>query len=90
MLFHYIENLSQNGTASQNGVYYWKAHNLNLTADLAVTGGSTYTINSKSCSITQYIPIQYVAWWMLTFPVDTVYITHVNIYFRGNSKFLLI
>jgi hypothetical protein len=34
-------------------------------------------------------PKRYVAWWMLTFPVDTVYITNVLIYYRGNSKFFI-
>ena len=87
MLFHYTENLSQNGTASQSSTYHWISRQLNLTSDLAITGGRTHSFISKSCALTLYSPTQYTAWWMLTFPVDTVYITKVLIYFRGGSKF---
>ena len=87
MLFQYTENLSPNGTAFQSSDYHWKDYNLNLTADLAITGGRTHDFASRSCALTQYSPTQYTAWWMLTFPVDTVYITNVLIYFRGPSKF---
>ena len=86
MLFQYTENLSPNGTASQSSDYYWKAKKLNLTADLAITGGRTHLLTSESCSLTLYAPTQYVAWWMLTFSVDTVFITNVRIYFRVNGK----
>ena len=81
--------MAPNGTASQSSVYYWGARNLNLTADLAITGGPTYDFQSASCSATLDIPIQYVAWWMLTFPVDTVYITNVKMYYRFDGKYSL-
>jgi len=55
-----------------------------LTAELAITGETDDTFGE--CSVTQYAPRKYVAWWMLTFPVDTVYITNVKINFRFNSK----
>jgi hypothetical protein len=58
-----------------------------MTADLAITGGPTHDLSSGSCAITGYPPPDYFAWWMLTFPVDTVYVTNVRIYYRGNSKF---
>jgi hypothetical protein len=85
----YIEILTSNGTASQSSDWYWKDKNKTMTADLAVTGGRTNTILSLSCSVTQPKPKRYVAWWMLMFPVDTVYITNVLIYYRGNSKFFI-
>jgi hypothetical protein len=87
MLFQYTENLSPNGTASQSSYYYWQYRNLNLTADLAITGGRAHDVLSGSCAVTQYSPTRYWAWWMLTFPVDTVYITNVKIYFRSDGKF---
>ena len=87
MLFQYTENLSPNGTASQSSYYYWQYRNLNLTADLAITGGRAHDVLSGSCAVTQYSPTRYCAWWMLTFPVDTVYITNVKIYFRSDGKF---
>jgi hypothetical protein len=86
LLFHYTENLSQNGTASQSSTYHWISRQLNLTSDLAITGGRTHDLRSESCAVTQYSPTQYEAWWMLTFPVDTIYITNVLIYFRSNGK----
>ena len=86
----YIENLTSNGTASQSSNWYWNDKNKTMTADLAITGGRTHDLLSVSCSITQTEPKQYVAWWMLTFPVDTVYITKVLIYYRGNSKFFIL
>jgi hypothetical protein len=82
MLFQYTENLSPNGTASQSSYYYWQYRNLNLTADLAITGGRTHDFLSGSCAVTQYSPTRYRAWWMLTFPVDTIYITNVKIFFK--------
>jgi hypothetical protein len=87
MLFQYTENLSPNGTAFQSSDYHWKAMDLYLTADLAITGGPSHLLTSKSCALTLFEPTQYTAWWMLTFPVDTVYITNVLIYFRGYGKF---
>jgi hypothetical protein len=86
----YIENLTPNGTASQSSNWYWKSKNKTMTADLAITGGRTTDLLSLSCSITQTEPKHYVAWWMLTFPVDTVYITNVLIYYRRNSKFFIL
>jgi hypothetical protein len=86
----YIENLTSNGTASQSSNWYWNDKNKTMTADLAITGGRTHDLRSVSCSITRTEPKQYVAWWMLTFPVDTVYITKVLIYYRGNSKFFIL
>ena len=87
MLFYYIENLSPDGTPSQSSVYYWKDKQVNMTADLAINGGPTDTF--VGCSMTLHNPFQSSAWWMLTFPVDTVYITNVKIYYRENSKFTL-
>ena len=57
-----------------------------MTADLAISGTTTDTFAGEACSETLANPIQYVAWWMLTFPVDTVYITDVQIYNRYNSE----
>ena len=59
-----------------------------MTAELAISGTSTDTFGGKTCSVTLANPIQYVAWWMLTFPVDTVYITNVQIYYRPDSEYL--
>jgi hypothetical protein len=87
MLFQYTENLSPNGTASQSSYYYWQYRNLNLTADLAITGGRTHDFLSGSCAVIQYSPTRYRAWWMLTFPVDTIYITNVKIFFQSDGKF---
>jgi hypothetical protein len=84
-----VVNLALNGTASQSSVYHWENQNLNLTADLAITGEPTHDFNNASCSTTLTNPKQYVAWWMLTFPVDTIYITNVKIYYRYNSKYSL-
>jgi hypothetical protein len=86
IIFYLIENISSNGTATQSSEYFWKDKQLFLTADLAITGGPTHHFKSDSCATTLYKPIQYVAWWMLTFPVDTVYITTVKIYYRNDSK----
>jgi hypothetical protein len=83
----YIENMAPNGTASQSTTYYWIGRNINLTADLAINGGPTDTLGNEGCSITWYKPFQRFAWWMLTFPVDTVYVTNVKIYYRYNCKF---
>jgi hypothetical protein len=85
----YIANLTSNGTPSQSSDWYWKGEDKTMTADLAVTGGRTHDLLSLSCSITQADPKLYVAWWILSFPVDTVYITNVLIYYRENSKFFI-
>ena len=86
ILFHYIGNIASNGIASQSSVYYWKDRDQNMTEDLAITGGRTHNFSSGSCATTGYPPPDYFAWWMLTFPVDIVYITTVKIYYRYNSK----
>ena len=83
----YLENLSSNGTASQSSTYYWTYIEMNMTADLAITGGSTHSLGNGSCAMTGYPPPDYFTWWMLTFVVDTVYVTNVKIYYRGNSRF---
>ena len=83
----YIENLAPNGTASQSTTYYKKDRNTNLTADLAIYGDTSDTFHNLGCSVTWWKPFQRFAWWMLTFPVDTVYITNVMIYYRSKSKF---
>jgi hypothetical protein len=57
-----------------------------LTADLATSGTVADKFVNVVCSVTLATPIQYVAWWMLTFPVDTVYIGNVQIYYRENSE----
>ena len=74
-------------TASQSSDYYWTAENFIMTADLAISGTSTDTFGGKTCSVTQANPIQYVAWWMLTFSVDPVYIKNVQIYYRSTSEY---
>jgi hypothetical protein len=59
-----------------------------LTAELDITGGPTHEFYSRLCATTNASPTQSISWWMLTFPVDTVYITTVKIYFRDSSKFI--
>jgi hypothetical protein len=56
-------------------------------SNLAITGERTHDCLSGSCAVAQYSPTRYRAWWMLTFPVDTVYITNVKIYFQSDGKF---
>ena len=81
------ENITNTGTASQSSTYYWDYKNVGyLVASLAIIGGRTHTFNSTSCATTATKPTRYVAWWMLAFPVDTVYITNVRIYYRSNCK----
>ena len=58
-----------------------------MTADLAITGKRTDKAKSGQCAVTGYPSPDYFVWWMLTFPVDTVYVTNVRIYYRDNSKF---
>jgi hypothetical protein len=88
MLFHYIENIAFNGTASRSSDYYWKDKMTNLTADLAITCEPTYCMyfSSAWCATILHSPMQSVAWWMLMFPVDTMYITNVQMYHRSASK----
>ena len=57
-----------------------------MTADLAISGEPDDTFGNGACSVTLATPKQYVAWWMYTFPVDTVFITNVKINYRYNSK----
>ena len=59
MLYHYIEDISFNGTDSKSSDYYSKYFNMNMTADLAITGRPTYYFSSASCVTTLYKPIQY-------------------------------
>ena len=80
--------MSTNGTASQSSDYNWTARNVILTADLAISGATGDTFGGEACSVTLYSPTQYKAWWMLTFPVNTVYITNVQIYYRGDSEYV--
>ena len=77
--------MSLNGTPSQSSDFYWASAGVNMTADLAISGGTDDTFNELECSVTM-IYNQAVAWWMLTFPVDTVFITNVEIYYRSESK----
>ena len=90
MFVYYIENLSPDGTPSQSSLFYWTGRRINLTANLAISGGpDDVDFLSEGCAATLVNPIQYVAWWMLTFPVTIVYITNVKIYYRESSKFTL-
>lgn len=73
-----IEYLSHNGTPSQSTTYK------HYGANLAVTGGPTNDFGS--CAVTA--ENKYTAWWMLTFPINTIYFTNVKIFYRGNSKYL--
>jgi hypothetical protein len=56
-----------------------------MTADLAISGTPTDIFANGSCSVT-HAGNERVAWWMFTFPVDTVFITNVKINYRYNSK----
>ena len=86
ILFFSIEDLSLNGTPSQSSDYYWKDRKVFLTADLAISGTPDDTLDGEACSVTLPSPPQTVAWWMFTFPVDTVFITNVKINYRYTSK----
>ena len=68
--------------------FYWKYMKLNMTADLAIIGGPTHGFYSGSCASTNASPKQYVLWWLLTFPVDTAYITFVRIYYSSKVIYL--
>ena len=57
-----------------------------MTADLAISGEPGDTFGNVACSVTLAYPKQYVAWWMFTFPVDTVFITNIKINYRYYSK----
>ena len=84
--FFHIEDLSLNGTPSQSSVYYWTSTDVYMPADLAISGTPDDTFANVACSVTLASPKQSVAWWMFTFPVDTVFITNVKINYRSNSK----
>jgi hypothetical protein len=55
-----------------------------MTADLAISGTPTDTFVNGACSIT-LADSEYVASWMLTFPVETVYVTNVQKQYMGAS-----
>jgi hypothetical protein len=57
-----------------------------MTADLAISGETGDAFANGACSVTLASPPQSVAWWMFTFPVDTVFITNVKINYRFTSK----
>ena len=57
-----------------------------LTADLATSDDDTFV--EEECSVTQ--DKKHVAWWMFTFLVDTVFITHVEVNYRSISSYQLI
>ena len=57
-----------------------------MTADLAISGEPYDIFTNGTCSVTLASPPQSVAWWMFTFPVDTVFITNVKINYRSTSK----
>jgi hypothetical protein len=84
--FFHIDDLSLNGIPSQSSDYYWVAGKVYMTADLAISGTPYDTFAEVACAITLAIPKQTVAWWMLTFPVDTVFITNVKINYRSIGK----
>jgi hypothetical protein len=84
ILFFSIEDLSLNGTPSQSSDYYWKDKKVFLTADLAISGTPDDTFSQVECSVT--MTEQSVAWWMFTFPVDTVFITNIKINYQSNGK----
>jgi hypothetical protein len=83
----YIENLAPTGTASQSSVFSSRIGHRQFTADLAVNFGSTETPYDGGCSLTRHNRYQRFAWWMLSFPVDAVYVTNVKIYTKDVSKF---
>ena len=57
-----------------------------MPADLAISGTPYDIFVNVACSVTLANPKQTVAWWMFTFPVDTVFITNVKINYRYNSR----
>jgi hypothetical protein len=72
MILHlYLENLSSNGTASQSSTSLLVRRPTD--AELAITGGPTHEFYRRLCATTNASLTQSIAWWMLTFPVDTVY-----------------
>ena len=80
----FVEELSEEKrNASQSSDYYYM--NEYMTADLAISGEPNDLFGNGACSVT-LDGTKYVAWWMYTFPVDTVFITNVKINYRINSK----
>jgi hypothetical protein len=57
-----------------------------MTADLAISGEPSDMFGDGKCSVTLAYHTKTVAWWMFTFPVDTVFITNVKINYRSTSK----
>jgi hypothetical protein len=83
----FLEILSEEErNASQSSDYYYKSKGTYMTADLAISGEPGDTFGNVACSVTLAYPKQYVAWWMFTFPVDTVFITNIKINYRYYSK----
>jgi len=73
--------------ASQSSNYYYVMRNEYMTADLAISGEPDDTFGNGACSVTLANPPQTVAWWIYTFPVDTVFITNVKINYRSDCKY---
>ena len=83
----FLEILSEEErNASQSSDFYYVARGENMTADLAISGEPGDTFPNGACSVTLAYPPQSVAWWMFTFPVDTVFITNIKINYRYNGK----
>ena len=83
----FLEILSEEErNASQSSDYYYVNKEEYMTADLAISGETGDTFANGACSVTQVSPPKYVSWWMFTFPVDTVFITNIEINYRYNSK----
>jgi len=81
-----LEELSEDErNASQSSDFYYEQLSAYMTADLAISGGPGDIFENGACSGT--LTTQYVAWWMFTFPVDTVFITNVIINYRPNSRY---
>ena len=57
-----------------------------MTANLAISGEPGDILGNGACSVTLANPPQSVAWWMFTFPMDTVFITNIKINYRSTSK----
>ena len=85
ILFLSLEDLSLNGTPSQSSDFHWTTKGVHLTADLAISGTPNDEFVNVACSVT-LAGIERVAWWMFTFPVNTVFITNVKINYRHNCK----
>ena len=83
----FLEILSEEErNASQSSDYYYISRGEYMTADLAISGEPGDMFGDGECSVTLPYPNKTVAWWMFTFPVDTVFITNVKINYRSTSK----